>query len=259
MTIRPAAIALALVAAVGCRGTLSPLSNKLKLGEEAYVVLVADGEDGRGDLYASAPASGTPFQVTFTRVDERAPALSRDGALLAFLRSTTPSDTAASSVVILNLLNGAERRVAAPPGADALRWTADGSALLARTPAGILRTAVPPARLSFAPVPEAGRDAADSLFRTFLGDPPAGEAKPCASGAGLCALLTDGDTVRLSATGREPLAWGTDSVAYFEGAALVIQPLGGGKTRVIRWERLSNPRQPTWFPGTRAARDSALR
>ncbi|MFN8654104.1 MAG: hypothetical protein U0133_19560 [Gemmatimonadales bacterium] len=249
---------LGLALAGGCRGTLSPLSNKLKVGEESYVVLAADGEGGKGDLFAAAPASGTPFQVTFTRVDERAPALSHDGALLAFLRSATPTDTAGASIVILNLINGAERRVPAPAGVEALRWTPDGAALLARTPAGMLRTPAPPAALAFAPVPEAERAAADSLFRVLLGDPPAGEAKPCADGTGVCAWLASGDTVRLSATGSDPLGWSGDSVGYFEDGTLTIRPLVGGKTRVIRWDRLSHPRQPTWFAGTRIARDSAL-
>lgn len=258
MTPTHAALVTMLVLAAGCRGTLSPLSNKLKVGEESYVVLVADGEDGKGDLFASAPASGTPFQVTFTRVDERAPTLSRDGALLAFLRSTAPTTDAGASIVILNLVNGAERRIEAPAGVDALRWAPDGSALFARTATGLLRTPAPPAALAFAPLPKAERAAADSLFQAILGDPPAGEAKPCVDGTGICAWLASGDTVRLSATGSDPLAWGADSVGYFEDAALTIRPLVGGKTRVIRWERLGHPRQPTWFAGTRSARDSSL-
>lgn len=249
---------LALILAAGCRGSLSPLSNKLKVGEESYVIVAADGEDGKGDLFAAAPASGTPFQVTFTRVDERAPVLSRDGALLAFLRSATPADSTGTSVVILNLLNGAERRTEAPGGTDALRWAPDGSALFARTPMGLFRTPAPPAPLAFAQVAEAERPAADSLFLVLLGDPPAGEARPCADGSGVCAWLASGDTVRLSATGSDPLGWAGDSVGYFEDGTLTIRPLVGGKTRVIRWERLSHPRQPTWFAGTRSARDSAL-
>src|SRR6267142_409397 len=61
--------ALALLAAgllAACRGTLSPLSNRLKIGEESYIVFSADGEDGLSDLFASPPSGSPTFQITFT-------------------------------------------------------------------------------------------------------------------------------------------------------------------------------------------------
>ncbi len=254
-----AAAALVLILLTGCRGTLSPLSNRLKVAEESYLIFVADGEEGRGDLFASPPASGTALQVTFTRLDERAPALSPDGATLAFLRSRTATDTAGVWLVFLNLLNGAERRVPAPAGSSALRWSIDGSALLVHSSAGLFRTPAPPQPPLVAPLPDGDRPGADSLFRVLLGDPPAGEARPCADGRGVCAWLATGDTLPLSASGVEPLAWSGDSVGYFEGSDLVVRPLGGGRTRTIRWASgVEHPRQPTRFAGTRARRDSAL-
>ncbi|MEO8139520.1 MAG: hypothetical protein ABI742_07745, partial [Gemmatimonadota bacterium] len=69
----PAAGLLLLVA---CRGSLSPLSNKIEVGKEPYIVFTADGEGGVGDLFASPLQGETQFQITFTRVDERLPALS---------------------------------------------------------------------------------------------------------------------------------------------------------------------------------------
>lgn len=252
-------VALALLVLAGCRGTLSPLSNKLKVGQEAYVAFVADGEAGQGDLFASPPVSGTAFQVTFTRLDERAPALSPDGATLAFLRAISAGDTAPASLVFLNLLNGAERRTEAPPAIEAVRWSPDGRSLFLRGAAGLYRTPAPPAPLAIAPVTGSERARADSLFRTLLGDPPLGEAGPCASGAGVCARLTGGDTLTLSADGSGSFAWSSDSVGYFEDGGLVIRPLAGGKTRTIRWQAsLAHPRQATWFPGTGTQRDSAL-
>jgi hypothetical protein len=253
------ALGATLLLALGCRGTLSPLSNKLKVGEESYLVMVADGEEGKGDLFAAAPVSGTTYQVTFTRLDERAPALSQDGALLAFLRSLSPGDSAGASLVILNLLNGAERRLAAPPGIEALRWAPNGAFLYARGPAGLFRTPAPPAPLALSAVPEAERGTGDSLFRILLGAPPMGEARPCATGAGICASLETGDSLVLSAGASEALAWGGDSVAYLEEDGLVVRPLGGGRTRVIRWEKLRHPRELTRFAGVRVARDTALR
>lgn len=251
--------ALVLVVLAACRGTLSPLSNKLKVGQESYVVFAADGEEGRGDIFASPPVSGPAFQVTFTRLDERAPALSPDGSMLAFLRSREATDTIGVSLVILNLINGAERRVDAPVGTDALRWSADGGAVVARSGSRLFRTAAPPQPLAFEPVSDTDRPGTDSLFRVLLGAPPVGEARACGNGSGVCAWLVSGDTLALSQGGTEPMTWGSDSVGYFEGGKLIVRPLGGGRTRSIRWSTtILHPREPSWFPGTTMQRDSAL-
>lgn len=222
------------------------------MGEESYIVFAADGEDGKGDLFASPPQGGKPFQITFTRVDERAPALSPDGSILAFLRSRTVEDTSGVSLVLFNLVNGAERRTGAPPAAFALAWSSDGSSLLVRTPSSILGTAVPPQPLALSPVPASDQSRADSLFRVILGDPPIGEAAACAGGAGVCARLSNGDSVTLSDQGRAPIRWGNDSVAYVEGGAFVVRPLAGGRIRTVRWtEEAGNPRGLTYFPGVK--------
>jgi len=242
--------AVALLALAGCRGTLSPLSNRLKIGEEPYIVFAADGEDGKGDLFASSANGGKIFQVTFTRVDERAPALSPDGSILAFLRSLAPGDSSGVSVVLFNLLSGAERRADAPPGTMAVAWSADGSALLVRATAGILRTSAPPQPMHLEPVPASGQAQADSLFRVLLGDPAVGEAGACASGAGVCARLANGDSLTLSAEGSNPARWGTDSVAYLVRDNFVVRPLGGGTTRTVHWAgSIGHPRGLAYFGG----------
>lgn len=244
----------ALLGLLACRGSLSPLSNRLKLGQESYIVFVADGENGKGDLFASPPDGGKAFQITFTRVDERAPALSPDGSILALLRSRSDQDSTGTSLVILNLLNGAERRIEAPTGSNALAWSTDGSTLLVRTGHGVMSTPTPPQPLALAPVPPADQARTDSLFRAIMGDPPVGEAMPCSSGSGVCARLTNGDSLTLAATGSDPVSWGSDSVAYVEGGSFVVRPLAGGRTRTIRWIReFRNPRGLTYFPGAKVS------
>ncbi len=237
-----------MLALLGCRGSLSPLSNKLEVGQEPYIVFVADGEDGLGDLFASPPTGGTAYQVTFTRLDERAPALSPDGSLLAFLRSRTPGDTTALGVVILNLLNGAERRFDPAVTVEALAWSKAGDSLFLRGPTGIHVMPAPPA------VPEltaVTTEAGDSLFRVLLGDPPIGEAVPCDSG-GVCARLATGTSV-LARTGHDPMSWGGDSLLYVESGELVVRPLGGGGTRIIQFGgAVHHPRGVTRFVGVRA-------
>lgn len=226
------------------------MSNKLKVGQESYIVFVADGEDGKGDLFASPPQGGKAFQVTFTRVDERSPALSPDGSILAFLRGRGAGDSTGASLVILNLLNGAERRIDAPAGANGVKWSPDGSALLVRTDAEVLSTPAPPLPLQLTTVPQSQQPQSDSLFRAILGDPPVGEAVACSSGRGVCARLSSGDSLTLSLEGSLPTGWSSDSVAYLEGGAFVIRPLAGGRTRTIRWDReFKNPRGLTYFPG----------
>jgi Tol biopolymer transport system component len=236
----------------GCRGTLSPLSNRLKIGEESYVVFAADGEDGKGDLFASPSGGGQAFQVTFTRLDERMPALSPDGTVLAFLRSVAPGDTTSVSVVLLNLLSGAERWMDAPPGSRAVAWSSDGSTLLVQAGSGILRTTTPPQPMTLEPVPASGQAQADSLFRVLLGDPPVGEAVTCGTGTGVCARLANGDSLTLSGEGSAPVHWGTDSVAYLERGSFVVRPLAGGRTRTVTWTgSIGHPRGLTYFGGVK--------
>lgn len=247
---RKTALASLLVCALlGCRGTLSPLSNKLKVGQESYIVFVADGEDGKGDLFASPADGGKTFQVTFTRVDERAPALSPDGALLAFLRSRSAGDSS-YSLVVMNLLNGAERRTDAPDGATAVSWSGDGSFVYLRAGSSLLTTPAPPGALSLKPVAQPQFAGADSSFQVIFGDPPLGQASPCDSGGGVCARLATGESLTLSTEASNPVRWSSDSVAYMEGGTFVVRPLAGGRTRTIRWSTdPKNPRGLTYFRG----------
>jgi len=239
-----------LAIAAGCRGSLSPLSNRLKVGQEPYVVFVADGEDGVGDLFAASTGGGAAFQVTFTRVNEQLPALSPDGTMLAFIRSDAPGNAEGASLVVMNLLNGAERRTPlAGPAPERLAWSQDGTRIYLRAGDSLQVTAAPPARLALGPVSAAERPTADSLFRVLLGDPPRAEAVPCESG-GICARFADGRTAPITSTGSLPVRWPGDSLLYREGDSWVVRPLAGGKTRGLAWtSSLVRPRELTVFGG----------
>ena len=247
----------ALLVLAACRGTLSPLSNRVKVGQEAYVVLVADGEDNVGDLFASSTGGGMAWRITFTRVDERLPALSPDGISLAFVRSRAPGDTAALHVAVMNLLNGAERQLALPTGmrVDQLAWSADGGRFYIRSADQLLVSPAPPAPTAFTAVPAATTATAESAFVVLLGTPPARAAGSCMSGSGLCVRLRDGSVVPLAPEGSAPLRWSGDSVAYWNTGGYVVRPLTGGRTRALTWAPpLVHPRQATMFPGS-GARD----
>lgn len=236
----------------GCRGTLSPLSNKLDIGTEPYVVFVADGEDGLGDLFASTPQGGPAFQTTFTRVDERTPALAADGIRLAFLRTRAPGDSRSAAVVVLNLLNGAEREVRlnrSPEGVQ-LAWSPDGRRVLLRSQAQLLMTAAPPEVMALVPVAAAERPAAESAFSVLLGQPTGATVVPCPNARGVCLRLEDGTTALLDSLGANALGWAGDSVAYRSGEEWLVRPLGGGRSRALRWDGVRHVRGLSWFGGS---------
>jgi hypothetical protein len=224
----------------------------MSVGEDRYFVFVADVPGGT-DLFAARDNGSDVLQVTFTPVRESAPALSPDGASVAFLR-TSAADTT-PHLWLENLMNGAEREVRLPgktaPRIEAAAWSRDGRTLYIRTPSGPWRTDVPPARIAPAPVAAAERAIADSAFDVLLGDPPVARAAPCPGGTGLCALADSGEVSPLAPDGRDPFRWGGDSVAYFVGDGVVVRPLGGGRTRPLAWapKTPARPRQATFFAG----------
>jgi hypothetical protein len=232
--------------------SLSPLGNRLEVGEESYVIFEAAGEDGQGDLYASPASGGSIFPVTFSRVHETGPALSPDGTTLAFLRATRESDSAGYRVWIMNLLNGAERQlpVTSVGAPRRVAWSRDGQRLFVRTRGGDLVAPAPPASPELQPATGAQEAAADSAFQVILGDPPFAVVTYCADGGGLCVSPDSGDAQVLASGGRDPFRWGTDSLGYFVGNELEIRPLAGGTTRRMTWASSPDrPRTATQFPG----------
>jgi hypothetical protein len=245
-------LALGLLLLGGCRGSLSPLSNKIEVGKDPYMVFVADGEGGVGDLFASPLQGETQFQVTFSRVDERLPALSPDGSMVIFVRSRLPGVTAEVSVVAMNLLSGAERRMPLPAGfvPEATAWSADGLHIYVRGTTGVLAAAAPPAQGLFAAVDTVELRGADSALAVLLGDPPLAVVAACATGSGICARLGNDSLVTVAAGGEHPARWPGDSIVYLEQNAWTIRPLAGGKTRVLHWLHGPNRiRELTTFRG----------
>ncbi|MEP6573017.1 MAG: hypothetical protein ABJD11_09985 [Gemmatimonadota bacterium] len=237
----------------GCRGSMSPLSNRIEVGKQPYAIFVADGEGASGDLFAVEPGGGVTHQITFTRLDESAPALDPHGVILAFVRRLQPADTNGGTVWALNLLSGQERRLV---GADAgigpvsLGWSADGTSLYVRGIHGDLLVAAPPAASDIRRLSGADSVAADSAFEVLVGTPVFARVLPCKDRGALC-VVTRGDTSTVladEATG--PFRWGSDSLGYFIGDQLVVRPLGGGATRRLNWTPLPHrPRSATFFAG----------
>ncbi len=246
------------VAQFGCRMSLSPLQNRINVGDEPFVVFVADGENGAGDLFAMRAEGGPVFQVTYTRLDESGPALSPDGMRLAFLRKRAEEDSSEVRVEVMDLASGAERTVLEATaggsiGAGGIGWSRDGRSLVVATAAGLIRVAQVaeadgPSR---APVPPAERAAADSSLRVFIGDPAFGEVVACRDSPGLCVVPRGGEESSLMSGGYGAFRWGGDSVAYLVGGRVEVRPLDRGRPRLVRWEGSapSNPRQLTFFPG----------
>ncbi len=238
----PAAL-LAAAALAGCRVSLSPLQNRIALGQEPYLVFAATGEGRAGDLYAVKPAGGEIWPVTYTRVDERLPAIAPSGVGLAFVRRVRGRD----DVVVMNLSTGSERR-ALRLGADSvtgLAWRGQEE-LWVRTATGAWRVtrAGEPAPLD---VPAAVRD---SAFLVLLGEPAFAVAGACAGGAGVCTRGADGVEHPLAEPARDAARWGPDSVAYFAGDRLTVRPLGPGREREVRWHPAPvEPRAVSYFAG----------
>jgi hypothetical protein len=216
------------------------------------VFVGGDGAAG-GDLYAVSTSGGRAIPITFSTVGEMRPALSPDGAAVAFLRAGSLTDSAPASVWVLNLINGAERQVELPEDAgppEQAGWTDGGRSLVMRAGGRLYRVEAPPAEGAARPVPVAQRAAAESALAVLLGRPTFARAVPCANAADLCVVGDTGPPALFAPGAREPARWGDDSVAYLEGDRLVVRPLAAGRARQVEWSALpARPRQPSVFAG----------
>lgn len=243
---------------LGCRLSLSPLQNRIAVGSEPFFVFVADGEAGLGDLFAARSEGGPVYPVTFTRLHETMPVLAPGGTALAFLRTRQPADSADYRVVVLNLMNGAERTLFSAAEGGSIRhigWNHDGTALYVATDAAVYEVTSPPAPLRQAMLGPSALVRADSVFRVHVGSPNFAEVRACRTGGaegGLCAVPRGGDESPLVASGRDPVRWGPDSVGYYTDDDLEVRPVGPGNARRIRlMSSPTRPRLPTYFPGSR--------
>lgn len=245
----PAVRSCALLALVLTACNLSPLQNRIAIGEDPFVAFVAEGSDGSTDIFAGVPAGGELSRITFTPVAESHPALTPLGDAIAFLRYPADAATGTPRLVVLNLLNGAERDFAASALAgpvEGLAWNADQTALLLRSAGETWRIPFPfgdepPARLA-----GAERAAADSSLDVILGRPAFARAEPC-DGGGICVTGPSGEPAVVSATGHGPFRWGTDSLAWFDDERVVVRPLGPGAARTLSWQGMpANARQGSY-------------
>jgi len=229
---------------------MSPVQNRLAPGEEPFAVFVATGEAGVSDLFAVRADGGTTFPITYTRVREMAPALSPTGTDLAFIREGVRDDPSSRHVVVMNLLNGAERVIRpfdTPP--DAVAWSDDATQLFVRAGSATLVAQAPPADPEPRALDAMEAEHADSAFMVLVGTPAFARVIDCPEG-GVCVEQRGGERSLFSADGRGPARWGSDSVGYFVGAGFFVRPLGPGRMRELRLTppRL-DPRELTYFPG----------
>ncbi len=234
-------IVLAGALTVGCG--LSPIDHRIKLGEEPFVVFVGEGSDRNTDLFTTTAGGGHVYQLTFTRVIERAPTLAGGGQLVAFLRFRDTLPGTPRAVVIMNLENGAEKIVPLPVSAGlalALGWGAGDRVVYIRTNAGLWQATIPPSGVTATAVPDADAMVANQAIGAWLGQPPFAEAVSCT--IGICIIGPRRDTTTLTTTGHDPMRWGGDSVAWFEGDEVVVRPLGTGRAR--RMTLLEAPAHP---------------
>lgn len=229
---------LALVLLLGTAGcNFSPLMNKIEIGQEPFVVVVGEGADGRADLFAVSAGGGAMTQLTYTTLLEVGPTLTPEGALLGFLRMRDTLAGTPREIVVMNLLNGSERRMDLPASAgqpQALGWSDDQTTLYVRTDRGRWALAAPPGDPSAREV-AATDAAADTALTLWLGRPRFARAIEC--GTGVCAVTARGDSAPLAPVGRDPMRWGNDSVAWFEGERLMVRSLGPGLSRRVEWSR----------------------
>ncbi len=244
---------VALLTVVGCRDTFYPLKNRITPGIDPFVVFVADGQMGAGELWAGQAGGGSVYQVTYTLADEDAPALSPTGGVLAFTRGATRDDSVGRHIWFMNLVSGNEREVAAlPEGAVplSLAFSVDGTTLYARTSKGLWSLSAPPG--AAAPQRLRGPDSlrADSALTVYLGDPRYARIGPCVKRAEtLCAFPPGLEEASLQEGGFDPVHWGADSVGYFVGDQLLVRAGGGGRVRAVTWARMpAGPRRPTYAP-----------
>ncbi|HJR35900.1 MAG TPA: hypothetical protein VJ817_13175 [Gemmatimonadales bacterium] len=230
---------------------VTPISRRIRVGEEPFVIGVGEGSDSMTDLFAAPAGGGVFVRLTFTRAEERLPRLSPEGTAVAFVRREGGAANPRWALVVLDLLTTAERRAPLPAGTEApmrTGWARDGSAVVL---AGGYFT-LAPKRDSLLPVSRAQQPAADSATRELLGDPPAAMVGECAAGE-LCITAANGDTSRLGTGNTGAIRWGADSLGYFTSRGFEVRPLSAGSARRPDWTgKPSALRSLTHHPGRTA-------
>ena len=239
---------------------VTPLTNRIKIGEEPFVIAVGEGPDRQTDLYAAPAGGGTFTRLTFNRPVERFPKISPDGGAVAFLRIATGAGGSPWSLVILNLRTNGERATPLPRDAgepDRVGWSRDGKRVVVSA-GGYFVMAAPPAPPGFSRFAADSLALADSLSRELLGDPPRGILRECRNG-GLCIVAPTGELTALDSAARDAVRWGADSVGYFLPGGFEVRPLAGGHSRHPVWVGApARIRQLTHHPGTQVTTSSGV-
>ena len=244
---------LLLVALIDCGGGVSPFRRRAVVGRDTYAVFAADAPGGAADLYAVRGDGGEVFQITFTPVREARPALSPDGAALAFLRGQGRADTLPGTPWVMNLLTGSERRLELPgeARAEAIGWSRDGRTIYVSAGQFAYAIPAPPDHGPARAVPPDQWQLVDSALGVFAGEPPFARVFACEQT--ICAAADTGGPRAIADEGRDPARWGPDSVAYFAGDELLVRPVGPGRARRVPWSHPpSAARQLTVFGGAPA-------
>lgn len=235
-----------LALAAGCGVT--PITNRLKPGEEPIVVVVGEGADGATDLFV-APAEGGQFhQLTFTRAVESLPKLAPSGQLLAYVRRGGGAEGRRSGgdLVIFDLVGGTERTVSLETAPTRLGWFPGSDTVAVVMVAGVTTVALGADKLAAV---EAG-PRADSLSYDRVGAPAFGAIRACRAG-GLCVLSDAGEETALADGATDGCRWGTRALAYVRKGKIEVRPLGGGRVRQPTWANApAHLREPTHHPGS---------
>ena len=230
---------------------LTPLTNKISIGEEPFVIGVGEGPDSATDLFAAPACGGAFVRLTFNRAEERAPRLAPDGLRVAFLRRA-PGSTL-WSLVILDLRSSVDHGSPLPVEGgepERLGWSPDGLSVVVGA-RGYYETAAPPRKVALTRT-EANLSRADSLTAQLLGEPPRGKVEQCPDGNS-CIRSSTGELTPLGAGVTGVIRWGADSVAYFSNGGFEVRPMGGGRLRQPAWKGLpSRLRELTYHPGVRS-------
>ncbi|HEY4100671.1 MAG TPA: hypothetical protein VGM20_07320 [Gemmatimonadales bacterium] len=248
------AAAMALLVA-GC--SFSPLAHRINVGQDPFVVFVGEGIDHHTDLFAAPAGGGEVAQVTFTALVERHPQLSSSGSVVAFIRMPDTLPGTPRDVIAMNLLSGGEATIKLPAAAGVpqdVAWSGD-SVLYISTDHGTWRAPAPPSDDPATRVVASDSARADTALALWLGQPRFTRVVDCAT-AGLCVIGPRGDTALLAPGGTDAMRWGGDSVAWFEGGAVMVRSLGPGRARRINWTSMpDHPRDGSYAPGAPPAPD----
>lgn len=234
---------------------ITPLTNRIDVGNDPFVIGVGEGPDGNTDLFAALAGGGAFVRLTFTAAEERAPRLAPEGTRVGFLRRQAEGDATRWIVVALDLKSSVERTAPLPEFAaepERLGWSADGTKLLLKA-GGLFEMDPGSGAVPLRRIPVDALSPADPGTAEVLGAPPMGMVVEC-PGGGVCIAARTGEITPLGSGVRQAVRWGADSVGYFVAdGSFEVRPLAGGRSRRPDWTGMPRAlRSITHHPGVRS-------